>query len=79
VGDVLELRGNGVPDSLAGISINNAVGNSKINERSPGEFAKRVIERRSGATRISHSAGNTRDLFVGRRDRKAEYRAMDDW
>jgi hypothetical protein len=72
------LDGNGVPDSLGGISISNAVGNSKIKARRPAEFAKRVMERRRGATRISHSAGKTRELGDGKRERKTEYRAIED-
>jgi hypothetical protein len=54
------------------------VGKSKNRESIPGEFAKSVIERRSGATSNSHSAGNTKDFEGGKRDLRAEYRAIDD-
>ena len=72
------MDGRGVPDSLRGTSINSAVGKSKTNESVPGEFAKSVIERRSGATSNSHSVGNTRDFEGGKRDLRAEYRAIED-
>lgn len=74
----LKLDGKGVPDSRRGTSINSAVGKSKMNESVPGEFAKSVIERRSGATSNSHSAGNARDFEGGKRDLRAEYKAMED-
>lgn len=74
----LRLDGNGVPDSRRGINISSAVGKSKINESMPGEVAKRVIERMSGATSNSHSAGNTRDFEGGKRDLRAEYKAIED-
>jgi len=74
----LKLDGKGVPDSRRGTSINSAVGKSKINESIPGEFAKSVIERRSGATSNSHSAGNTGDVEGGKRDLSAEYKAIED-
>ena len=74
----LKLDGKGVPDSRRGISINSAVGKSNINESVPGESAKSVIERRSGATSNSHSAGKTRDFVGGKRDLRAEYKAIED-
>ena len=74
----LKLDGKGVPDSRRGTSINSTVGKSRINESTPGEFAKNVIERRSGATSNSHSAGNARDFDGGKRDLRAEYKAMED-
>jgi len=74
----LKLDGKGVPHSRRGTSINSAVGKSKINESIPGESAKSVIERRSGATSNSHSAGNTRDFEGGKRDLRAEYNAIED-
>ena len=74
----LKLDGRGVPDSRRGTSINSVVGKSNINERIPGEFANSVIERRSGATSNSHSAGNARDFVGGNLDLKAEYKAMED-
>jgi len=49
-----------------------------MNESIPGEFAKSVIERRSGVTSNSHSAGNARDFEGGKRDLRAEYKAMED-
>lgn len=66
------LDGKGVPDSRRGTINKRAVGKSRTRESTPGEFAKRVIERRRGATSNSHSAGNTRDLEGGKRDFKAE-------
>lgn len=60
------------------MSINSAVGKSKINESTPGEFAKSVIERRRGATSKSHSVGNSRDFEGGKRDLSAEYKAIED-
>lgn len=74
----LRLDGKGVPSSRRGISINSAVGKSKINESVPGEFAKSVIERSRGATSSNHSAGNARDFEGGKRDLRAEYRAIED-
>jgi hypothetical protein len=74
----LRLDGKGVPDSRRGTIINSAVGKSKTRESIPGEFAKSVIERRSGATSNSHSAGNTKDFVGGKRDLRAEYKAMED-
>jgi len=74
----LKVDGKGVPDSRRGTNINNAVGKSKTNESAPGEFANSVIERRSGATSNSHSAGNTRDFVGGMRDLRAEYKAIED-
>jgi len=74
----LKLDGKGVPDSRRGTTINSAVGKSRTNESIPGEFAKSVIERRSGATSNSHSAGNTRDFEWGKRDLRAEYKAIED-
>jgi hypothetical protein len=74
----LKLDGKGVPDSRRGTSINNAVGKSKTSESVPEEPAKSVIERRSGATSNSHSAGNTRDFVGGKRDLRAEYKAIED-
>jgi ribose 1,5-bisphosphokinase PhnN len=72
------LDGKGVPDSRRGTISNRAVGKSKTKQRTPGELAKRVIERRSGATSKSHSAGNTKDFEGGKRDFRAEYKAIED-
>lgn len=74
----LRFDGKGVPDSRQGTNINSTVGKSNINESIPGVSAKSVIERRSGATSNSHSAGNTRDFVEGKRDLRAEYSAMED-
>lgn len=74
----LKLDGNGVPDSRRGTINKRAVGKSKIRESIPGEFAKSVIERRSGATNSSHSAGNIKDFEGGKRDLRAEYKAIED-
>ena len=72
------MDGKGVPDSRRGTNINSTVGKSKTDESTPGEFAKSVMERRSGATSNSHSAANTRDFVGGMRDLNAEYRAIED-
>lgn len=76
--DDLKLDGKGVPDSRRGTINSRAVGKSRISESTPGELAKRVIERRSGATSNSHSAGNTKDFEGGKRDLRAEYKAIED-
>jgi hypothetical protein len=74
----LKLDGKGVPDSRRGTINNSAVGKSKTRESTPGELAKRVIERRRGATSNNHSAGNAKDFEGGKRDFRAEYKAMED-
>lgn len=74
----LKLDGKGVPNSRRGTIINKAVGKSNTKESTPGEFAKRVIDRRRGATNNNHSAGNAKDFEGGKRDFRAEYKAMED-
>lgn len=74
----LKLDGKGVPDSRRGTINKRMVGKSKTSESIPGEFAKSVIERRSGATSNSHSAGNIKDFEGGKRDLRAEYKAIED-
>ena len=69
--------GNGVPDSLGGTKRRTAVGKSNTSERIPGAFAAMVTEATTGTARMRNSAGKFVCLFGGRRDRKAEWRAME--
>jgi hypothetical protein len=71
-------EGNGVPDSLRGIRSSKKVGKSRVSDREVGLFANQVMESNKGMTRIAHSAGNWIVFDAGRRDRRAEYKAMED-
>lgn len=55
----------------------NAVGRSKTADSVPGRRAKRVIERRRGITRSSHSERKRRDFGGGERERMAECSAIE--
>ena len=50
----------------------NAVGRSKTADSAPGRWAKRVIERRRGTTRSSHSETKRKEFCGGERERMAE-------
>jgi hypothetical protein len=79
LGDVERLpEGSGVPDSLRGIRSSKNVGRSRVSDREVGLFANQVMESNKGITRIAHSAGNWIVFVAGRRDRRAEYNAIED-
>jgi hypothetical protein len=61
------VEGKEAPDSRGGMSSSKLVGNRRIKASRPGLFAKRVIERRRGRTRSSHSVLKCIDLEAGRR------------
>lgn len=64
--------GNVAPFSRAGTSRSTAVGNRRIKDNMPGEWANMVTDRRGGTARIKNSAGKLICLLGGRRDRRAE-------
>lgn len=72
------FEGNGVPDSRGGISSKRLVGNNRPRARRPGLFAKNVMDRRRGKTRMSHSVRKCIDLEAGKRDWRAECNAIED-
>jgi hypothetical protein len=54
------------------------VGRRRAVDRMMGRSAKRVMERRRGTTRRTHSMRNWKDLSGGKRERMLEWSAMDD-
>jgi hypothetical protein len=71
-------EGRGVPDWYGGKRKHmNAVGKSKRADSAPGRWAKRVIERRRGMTRSSHSEKKRREFRGGERERMAECNAIE--
>ena len=72
-GDTAPPKGSGVPDWCGGKRIEIATaGRSKAADNVPGRSAKRVIERRRGITRSSHSERKRKELSGGNRERMAE-------
>ena len=72
-------EGNGVPDSRRGMRRSKPVGKSRVSDKEIGLFANQVIENSNGITRIAHSAGNWIVFDAGKRERRAECKAMEDW
>jgi len=72
-GDTAPPKGSGVPDWRGGKRIEIVTaGRSKAADNVPGRSAKRVIERRRGITRSSHSERKRKELSGGNRERMAE-------
>ena len=87
VGDVLRLggrlaeraEGRGMPASRRGTRSKTEVGIRMISSRNPGEFAKTVIDRSKGETRMRNSAGKWIDRWGGSRVLRVEWSAMEAW
>jgi hypothetical protein len=72
------LEGNEMPDSRGGMSSRRPVGKRRSKDNKPELFANTVIDSNRGSTRITHAVGKCIGLDAGKRDRKAECKAMED-